>query len=141
MDSDLWLKYKNLSRWSEMYFSEWTIQIVVYTLSIIINLYLWLLLTIFLIVPFKNFFAYLCNLENMWTPKLTELTKLQDKKVSRTDWVNNECGNWIDLYHGWKEVLDPATNTNGISGFLNYLELFLLQLFFFEGYQLMCLVA
>lgn len=43
---------------------------------------------------------------------------LQDKKISRTNWANHECRGWVDFHNGRKEIVDKATNSDGVSGFL-----------------------
>lgn len=41
---------------------------------------------------------------------------LQDKKIPWTNWANTECWSRANIHHDWKEVLDSASNSDGISG-------------------------
>ena len=68
------------------------------------------------LLRFWNFFllSHITTNKRIWTDDT--LLKLQDQEIPWTDWGNYECRGWVDLYHGWKEVMEQTTYSDGIPG-------------------------
>lgn len=65
--------------------------------------------------PSKNFFSsHIASSKPTSTD--TYFLKLQDQEIPWTDWSNYERRGGVDLYHGWKEVMEQTTYPDGIPG-------------------------